>query len=50
MASGALLEFSIKQLIDALDRKLLMECTQVQSTMPPISRSVVATLAKEVRF
>jgi len=39
---------SIEQLISALDRKLLMECGQIQSVMPPTSRALVATLAKKV--
>jgi len=49
MAPDATFELSIEQLITALDRKLLMECGQIQSAMPPMSRALVATLAKKVR-
>ena len=42
----ATLELSIEQLVGALNKKLFMECAQVQSAMPPMSRALVATLMK----
>ena len=49
MTPDAALELSIEQLIGVLDKKLTMECAQVQSAMPPMSRVQVATLAAGVR-
>ena len=49
MALEAALELSIEQLISALNKKIFMECTRVQSVMPPTSRALVATLTTEVR-
>ena len=49
MTPGVALELSIEQLIDALNKKLFMECARVHSVMPPMSRSLVATLSAEVR-
>jgi len=43
------LELSVEQLVTALNKKLLMECTRVQSAVPPPSRAFVATLTAEVR-
>jgi ACT domain-containing protein len=43
------LELSVEQLIDALNKKLFMECTRVQAQVPPISRDSVARVAIEVR-
>ena len=48
MTPDAVPEFSLEQLISALDKKLFGECTRIRSTMPPSSRSLVVTLAKEV--
>ena len=50
MFPDGVLEFSIEQLISALNNKFSMECSRVQSTLPPVSRALVATLAAEVRF
>jgi len=49
MVPDAALELSVEQLISALNKKLFMECTQVQAGMPPIPRAPVATLTAEVR-
>ena len=49
MTPDVVLELSIEQLIDALNKKLFMECARVHSVMPPMSRSLVATLSAEVR-
>ena len=48
MAPDAIPDISIERLIDALDRKLLMACAQVQSAMPPVSSAFVSRLAKKV--
>ena len=45
----ALDSLSVEQLISALHEKLFAECTQVKSTMPPVSRAQVAMFAAEVR-
>ena len=45
----ATLELSVEQLIGALNKKLFVECAQVQSAMPPMSRTLVATLTAGVR-
>ena len=45
----AVLELSVEQLISALNKKLFMECTQVQAAIPLMSRTLVATLTAEVR-
>jgi len=49
MMSGTALELSVEQLIGALDKKLFMESTRVQSAMPPMSRAQVTTLTAEVQ-
>ena len=49
MTPDAILELSIEQLIRALNKKLFMEYTRVGLAMPPMSRTLVATLAAEVR-
>jgi len=49
MAADATLELSIEQLISALDKKLFIECEQVQSEMSLISRALVPTLTVKVR-
>ena len=49
MIPNIALELSIEQLIDALNEKLFTECTKIESTTPPVSRTRVATLAAEVR-
>ena len=49
MTPDAALELSVEQLIDTLNKKLSIECTRVQSAMPPTSRALVATLTAEVR-
>ena len=50
MTPDATLELFIKQLIRALNKKLFMECARVGSAMPPMSRTLVATLTTEVRY
>ena len=42
-------KFSVEQLIQALDKKLFMECTEAQSMVPPVSRALVVTLKVKVR-
>jgi len=49
MTPDAALELSIEQLVGTLNKKLFMECTRVQSAMPPASRALVVTLTHEVR-
>ena len=49
MTPDAALELSLQQLIRALSKKLFGECARIRSTMPPPSRSLVATLTAEVR-
>jgi hypothetical protein len=49
MTSDPILELSVEQLVRALNNKLFMECTRVQSTISPASTILVATLAAEVR-
>jgi len=49
MMPDAALELSVEQLIAVLNKKLFMECTQVQAAVPPASRILVAALAAEVR-
>ena len=49
MTLDATLELSVEQLVDALNKKLFMECARVQAAMPPRSRALAATLATEVR-
>ena len=49
MTLDPVLELSLEQLVRALNKKLLMECTRVQSAMPPPSRALVVTLTVEVR-
>jgi len=49
MMPDAALELSVEQLITVLNKKLFMECTQVQAAVPPVSRILVAALAAEVR-
>ena len=50
MTPDATLELSIEQLIGALNKKLLIECARVGLAMPPMSRTLVATLTAEVRY
>jgi len=49
MIPGIVFELSIEQLIGVLNKKLSMECTRLQSSMPHVSRALVAELAAEVR-
>ena len=49
MTPDAALELSIEQLINALNKKLFMECSRVHSEMQPMSRALVTTLSAEVR-
>lgn len=49
MTPDAALELSVEQLIDALNQKLFMECTQARAAMPPRSRALAATLTAKVR-
>lgn len=48
MIPDSVFELSIEQLISVLNKKLYMECTRVQSSMPHVSRALVAGLAAEV--
>ena len=48
MALDVTLELSVEELISALNKKMFMEYTRVRSAMPPVSRTLVATLATEV--
>jgi len=50
MTLDPVLELSVEQLVRALNKILFMECTRVQSAVPPPSRAVAATLTVEVRF
>ena len=51
MIPDVVFEFSVEQLIAALNKKLSAECTGVQLMMPPVSHAHVATLAaKVIRF
>ena len=50
MKPDVALKLSVEQLIRTLNKKLFMECTRVQSAIPPTSRDMVATLTREVRF
>jgi hypothetical protein len=45
----AALELSLEQLIGALDKKLFMECTKLQSTPQPMSGAMVTAFGAEVR-
>ena len=49
MTLDPVLELSVEQLVRALNKKLLMECTRVQSAVPSPSPTSVATLTVEVR-
>ena len=49
MTLDAALSLSVEQLITALNKKIFMECTRVQSTISPISRALVPGLTAEVR-
>jgi len=49
MVPDAALELSVEQLISALNKKLFMECTQVQAGIPPMSRALVATLTTQAQ-
>ena len=49
MIFDSVLELSVEQLIRALNKKLLMECMGIQSTLPPTSRALVDMLTAEVR-
>jgi len=48
MALDAALELSVEQLVSALNKKIFMECTRVQLTAAPATRTLVAALAAEV--
>ena len=48
MIHDPILELSVEQLVRALNEKLLMEYTSLQSAIPPPSRALVATLTVEV--
>ena len=45
----AALELSIDQLINALEKKLFMECEGLQAAMKPMSRALVTNLTTKVR-
>ena len=49
MSLDPVLELSVEQLVKALNKKLFVECTRLQSAVPPMSRALVATLATEVQ-
>jgi len=49
MALDIALELSVEQLISALNKKLFIEFTGVESKVPPVSRTSVAALKTEVR-
>ena len=49
MVPDAALELSVEQLISALNKKLFMEYTRVQSAISPTSWAPVATLTAEVQ-
>ena len=49
MALDVALELSVKQLISALNKRLLIEFTDVESKVPPLSRTSAAALTTEVR-
>ena len=49
MTPDPTLELSVEQLVRALNNKLFMECTRVQSAISPASPALVATLAAGVR-
>jgi len=49
MIPDIVFELSIEQLISVLSKKLSMECKRVKSSMPHVSRNLVAALAAEVR-
>lgn len=44
-----LLKLSLDQIVDALEKKFLMECKGVQAEMSSVSRSLVAKLTAKVR-
>jgi len=49
MIPDIVFELSLEQLISVLNKKLSMECTRVQTSMPHVSRALVAGFAAEVR-
>ena len=49
MVPDAVLELSVEQLTNALNKKLFMERARVQAQVPSISRGSVPTVAAEVR-
>ena len=49
MALDAALKLSIEQLISALNKKIFMECSNVQLMAAPTSRALAAALTAEVR-
>lgn len=49
MIPSATLELSIEQLIDALNKRLFIECARLQTAMPPTSRAQITALTDEVR-
>ena len=48
MSLDVALELSIEQLISALNKKIFMEFTKIQSRAAPASRTLVAGLTAEV--
>ena len=50
MALNVALELSVEQLVSALNKKIFMECTRVQSRAAPVSRTLVEALMAEVRL
>ena len=49
MIPDIVFELSVEQLIGVLNKKLSMEFTRVQTSMPHVARALVAELAAEVR-
>lgn len=49
MVPDVVLELSVEQLINALNKKLFMERARIQAQAAPISRDSVPTVAAEVR-
>ena len=49
MALDVALELSVEQLISALNKRLLIEFTGVESKVPPLSRTSAAALTTEVQ-
>ena len=49
MAFNAALKLSVEQLVSVLNKKIFMDCTRVQLTAAPATRTSVAALEAEVR-